>query len=39
MGHLEGYFTPVLYTGRKVPKGYAHFSHNPVYLQADIPSL
>ena len=23
MGHLEGNFTPVLYMGRKVPKGYA----------------
>ena len=22
MGHLEGNFTPVLYMGRKVPKGY-----------------
>ena len=22
MGHLEGNFTPVLYIGRKVPKGY-----------------
>ena len=21
MGHLEGNFTPVLYTGRKVPEG------------------
>ena len=24
MGHLEGNFTPVLYMGRKVPKGYIH---------------
>ena len=22
MGHLEGNFTPVLYIGRKVPKGF-----------------
>ena len=22
MGHIEGNFTPVLYIGRKVPKGY-----------------
>ena len=22
MGHIEGNFTPVLYMGRKVPKGY-----------------
>ena len=28
MGHLEGNFTPVLYIGRKVPKGLADISVN-----------
>ena len=26
MGHLEGNFTPVLYMGRKVPKGEISFA-------------
>ena len=26
MGHLEGNFMPVLYMGRKVPKGARYFS-------------
>jgi hypothetical protein len=34
MGHLEGNFTPVLYMGRKVPKGSLKNSHAvPRYLQ------
>ena len=34
MGHLEGNFTPVLYIGRKVPKGYKNAKfvvHSPAF--------
>jgi hypothetical protein len=32
MGHLEGNFTPVLYMGRKVPKGYI----KQIYLNENV---
>ena len=37
MGHLEGNFTPVLYMGRKVPKGYTRL--RPPFRFADPPAL
>jgi hypothetical protein len=33
MGHLEGNFTPVLYIGRKVPKGYEGSLTSALYIK------
>ena len=32
MGHLEGNFTPVLYIGHKVPKGYPDQQIHNIYV-------